>query len=59
MKGDEIKGAFLLVLDKDNNIVDNEVIIHSGLIFVQTRILKTAQILIQNCTQSQITLFNI
>tara|TARA_B100000965_G_scaffold406681_1_gene447171 strand:- start:3423 stop:4385 length:963 start_codon:yes stop_codon:yes gene_type:complete len=33
MKGDEIKAAFLLVLDKDNNITDNEVIIHSGLIF--------------------------
>ena len=37
MKGDEIKGAFLLVLDKDNNIVDNEVIIHSGLIFCSNK----------------------
>lgn len=35
LKGEEIKAAFLLVLDNKNNVVDNEIIIHSGLIFKQ------------------------
>ena len=32
LKGDKVKAAFILILDKENNIIDNEVMIHSGLI---------------------------
>ena len=32
-KGDQLKAAFILILGKKKNIVDNEIVIHSGIIF--------------------------